>query len=83
MGRTSGPSFNRKQLLVSEMAVCYYCFKQFNPSEVLEWCDGDQPGQTAICPYCSVDSVVGWNGPVDTDWVAATHKTAFSGPTDS
>jgi len=77
MGRTSGPSFNRGQILASELAVCYHCSRQFPPAEITEWCDGDNPGETAICPYCGVDAVVGWNGTVDSEWVAAMHNSSF------
>lgn len=77
MSRTCGSSFNRQQLLESEVAVCYYCAREFPPSEIVEWCDGDAPGQTAMCPYCSVDAVVGWNGAVDHRWVAKMHNDSF------
>lgn len=68
---------HRKQLLISEVAVCFYCFAEFPPSAVSEWCDGDEPGQTAICPCCGVDAVVGFDGPVDAAWVQAAHKKGF------
>ena len=77
MGRTCDCTFNRAALLASERAVCFYCFSQFSPSEVVEWCDGEDSLQTAICPKCNVDSVVGFNGPVDTVWVEARHKRSF------
>jgi hypothetical protein len=75
--RTCDCTFNRKALLASEIAVCFYCFKQFPPSEVVGWCDGEDSSQTAICPYCMVDSVVGFNGQVDPEWVKARHKRSF------
>jgi hypothetical protein len=77
MTRTCDCTFNRKALLSSEVAVCFYCFKQFAPTEVVEWCDGDDSSQTAICPYCGVDSVVGFNGAVDADWVKMRHKNSL------
>lgn len=78
MGRTCDCTFNRKALLSSEVAVCFYCFKQFPPAEIVEWCDGeDFASGTAICPYCSVDSVVGFIGPVDAEWVEVRHKQSF------
>ena len=75
MGRTCDSSMHRERLLVSEVAVCFYCFSEFPPSSIAEWCD-DQ-NQTAICPHCSVDAVVGFNGPVDTVWVKAAHERGF------
>jgi hypothetical protein len=37
---------------------CFYCLKIFNPSEITEWCDNEE---TALCPYCEIDSVIGEN----------------------
>jgi len=68
---------HRKQLLASEIAVCFYCFAEFPPSTVTQWCDGDEPGHTAICPHCNVDAVVGFNGPVDIAWVQEAHQKGF------
>jgi len=77
MGRTCESSSHRKRLLASEVAVCYYCFAEFAPDVISEWCDGDDQDQTAICPYCGVDAVVGFNGPVDAAWVKAAHLRGF------
>ena len=70
---------HRSRLLGSQIAVCYYCFAEFPPSAITEWCDaiGEEQGQTAICPQCSVDAVVGFNGPVDAAWVQAAHQKGF------
>jgi hypothetical protein len=65
---------HRESLLASEVASCYYCFTKFHPSEVSEWCDGTQ---TAICPYCGIDAVVGFNGNVDQVWLQAMHDEGF------
>lgn len=78
MARTCDWTFNRRELLASEVATCFYCFKEFPPHEITEWCDGeDYSSQTAICPYCSIDSVVGFNGVVDTQWVKERHEKSF------
>ena len=74
MGRTYDSSMHRKQLLASEVAVCYYCFGEYPPSSIAEWCDQDQ---TAICPHCGVDAVVGFNGTIDAAWVKAAHDRGF------
>lgn len=68
---------HREALLASESVVCCHCSRQFPPTEVMEWCDGEDLGQTAICPYCSVDAVVGWSGPLDLEWVTTMHNSAF------
>lgn len=68
---------HRNALLASDIAVCFYCFSEFLPHTIVEWCDGDEPGQTAICPICQVDAVVGFNGPVDKSWVKLAHERGF------
>jgi len=49
-------SLHRAVLERSELCGCFYCFATFPPSEIVEWIDD---AQTAICPYCPVDSVIG------------------------
>jgi hypothetical protein len=50
-------SNHRKELERSEICGCFYCCRTFTATAVEEWVD-DEDG-TAICPYCSVDSVLG------------------------
>ena len=69
---------HRKQLLASDIAVCFYCFTEFLPGAVQEWTDGEPIGHTALCPYCGVDAVVGFNGPVDAVWVTEAHNRGFN-----
>ncbi len=40
----------------SELCGCFYCMRIFPSSSVHEWIDG---GQTAMCPHCEIDSVIG------------------------
>jgi hypothetical protein len=47
---------NRPELIRSETCGCFYCFAIFSPAEIHEWIDDDQ---TAICPKCPVDAVIG------------------------
>ncbi len=35
---------------------CFYCLSIFSPSEIEDWIDHNQ---TALCPFCGVDSVIG------------------------
>ena len=46
---------NRKNLAMTNIAGCYYCQAIFDPKEIKEHTD---QGETALCPYCSVDAVV-------------------------
>jgi hypothetical protein len=49
---------NRKDLENDTICGCFYCLKIFNPNEIDEWWDDDD---TAVCPYCGIDSVIGEN----------------------
>jgi hypothetical protein len=69
---------HRKQLLASQIAVCFYCFTEFPPHSVQEWTDGEPVGQTALCPHCGIDAVVGFNGPIDAAWVTEAYKRGFN-----
>lgn len=77
MSRVCGPSRHRASLLASEFAACIYCFSEFPPADIEEWIDGEPIGQTALCPYCSVDAVVGFDGSVDRAWIAEAHDRGF------
>jgi hypothetical protein len=60
---------NRAELLASEVCGCSYCARIFPPSEIELWLsdlvsDGDlhnfgDSDDTAICPFCGIDSVIG------------------------
>lgn len=47
---------NKALLGISSKAGCYSCCKVFLANEIKEYTDD---GETALCPYCSVDAVVG------------------------
>ncbi|HUN90360.1 MAG TPA: hypothetical protein VMU28_16280 [Terriglobales bacterium] len=49
-------SKHREELIRSDSCGCFYCLKIFAPDEIAEWID---EGQTALCPYCPVDAVIG------------------------
>lgn len=48
-------SLNKKQLLKAKSCGCFYCLKIFDPKLIVDWCDDNQ---TAICPYCGIDSII-------------------------
>jgi len=67
-------SSNRSELLKSEICGCFCCLEVFPPSEVVDWIDeddlslfrdnvlvrlNDKQEQSAICPKCGIDSVIG------------------------
>ena len=48
--------FNRVEVESSALCGCFYCFAIFAPADISEWIDD---GQTAMCPKCPIDSVIG------------------------
>jgi hypothetical protein len=49
-------SRHRAELEASGRCACFFCFKKFATSEIKAWVDGNQ---TALCPHCGLDSVLG------------------------
>jgi hypothetical protein len=47
---------NRQKLEKDTICGCFYCLTIFPPKEIDEWCDA---GNTALCPYCGIDSIIG------------------------
>ncbi len=54
-------SGSRQKILKSKQCGCYYCLKQFYFTQIDQWLDEDENGigQTAVCPFCWIDSVIG------------------------
>lgn len=52
---------HREEVLSSTRCGCFYCLAMFPPSDIVEWIDEDERGigQTAMCPRCGIDSVIG------------------------
>ncbi|MBP6299107.1 MAG: hypothetical protein KA365_01705 [Arenimonas sp.] len=71
MDRKTGVTFNRKVLLTCDSAVCVNCEKVFAPAEVIDWTDLNESniGQTAICPHCQADGIIGFNDELDDKWL--------------
>ncbi len=67
---------SRDELMASEMSGCFHCIAVFAPYEIREWIDG---GQTAMCPRCGVDSVIGTRSgfPVTTEFLQQMQKAWF------
>ncbi|HEU4415197.1 MAG TPA: cytoplasmic protein [Candidatus Angelobacter sp.] len=47
---------NRDEVEKSSLCGCFYCEKSFSSEEIDEWVDD---GETALCPFCGIDSVIG------------------------
>ena len=74
-------SLHRKQIEASELCGCFYCLETFRPSEIIEWVDADSSnvGQTALCPLCGIDSVIGSAAgfPLNKEFLSSMHKHWF------
>ncbi len=71
---TCDETMHREALLASDLAACYDCRIEFLPTEIRSWCDG---GETALCPCCGLDFVLGFNGTVDKALLIDANKTKF------
>ena len=49
-------TFHRQQLFESDVCGCFCCSRIFPATSIWEWIDHDQ---TALCPSCGIDSVIG------------------------
>ncbi len=49
-------SKHRGELEASERCACFFCFRTFKAVEIKSWVDASQ---TALCPHCGIDSVIG------------------------
>ena len=51
---------NKSRLQTAKKCGCFYCISIFNAEEIDDWTI-DVPDDTALCPYCYIDSVIGDN----------------------
>ena len=67
---------NRRALEQADVCGCFHCLKIFSPKEIAEYVDDHQ---TAICPYCAVDAVIGENSgfPVTQDFLLRMRRKWF------
>jgi hypothetical protein len=49
-------SAHRDELATSTSCGCFFCFRIFGYKEIDRWIDGNQ---TALCPKCGIDAVLG------------------------
>lgn len=51
---------HRREIFDSTLCGCFYCCAIFSPEEIDSWVDEvDDVGQTALCPSCGIDAVIG------------------------
>jgi hypothetical protein len=69
-------SYHRETLKESNVCGCFYCLEVFPPSEIEHWTDDDD---TAICPKCGIDSVIGSASeyPIEREFLRKMHDHWF------
>ncbi|MDP2967750.1 MAG: cytoplasmic protein [Deltaproteobacteria bacterium] len=73
-------SNHRSQVESSERCECFHCPSVFQPTEIREWIKEPQGGETAICPKCGIDSIIGSNSgfPITKQFLSAMSDYWFS-----
>ena len=69
-------SKHRQLLSESETCGCFYCLDTFDYQNIDTWCDDRN---TAICPSCGIDSVIGAASgyPITEEFLTAMKKHWF------
>lgn len=55
-----GSMKNKNQVFQSKKCGCYSCLKEFEPAEINNYTD---EGETVLCPFCEMDTVLPDNDP--------------------
>ena len=79
-------SKHRAEIEDSAVCGCFHCGAAFDPSEIRNWVDNNAQGigQTAMCPRCDIDSVIGSKAgfPIETAFLSAMSSFWFGEPLD-
>ncbi|SEF53495.1 hypothetical protein SAMN05421819_0338 [Bryocella elongata] len=69
-------SLHRAEIESSEVCGCFCCGAIYSPAEIVAWVDD---AQTAICPHCPVDSIIGSASgyPITKEFLEAMHTRWF------
>lgn len=67
---------NKNELMKASQCGCFYCLNIFTPKEITNWCDN---GNTALCPYCGIDSILYDNPiyPLNSEFLEKMNKYWF------
>lgn len=68
--------WNRSTLKKSDVCGCFYCLEVFPAIEIQDWTDD---GDTALCPKCGIDSVIGSVSgyPIQREFLSKMHDHWF------
>jgi hypothetical protein len=71
---------NRDTIRASASCGCFHCLGTFAPNAVRDWITEDDGGQTARCPLCGIDSVLGSASgfPLTREFLERMRRTYFS-----
>lgn len=69
---------NREEIKQSDQCGCFYCGRTFSPSVIVRWVTKNE--QTALCPFCDIDSVIGSAAgfQLTPEFLQAMHQRWFS-----
>ncbi len=68
---------NRPSIMKGGYCGCFKCLRVYPGSEVVTWTGDD----TAVCPYCQIDSVLSVNdSPITPDFLRAMYERYFKNP---
>lgn len=69
---------NRDEILRSHACGCFACLAIYQPSEIWDWVDED--ADTATCPRCQIDSVIGDASgfPIDREFLSRMEVRFFN-----
>ncbi|MBA3538634.1 MAG: cytoplasmic protein [Deltaproteobacteria bacterium] len=69
-------SKHRVEVQASDLCACFFCFRRFAPASIKAWIEGDQ---TALCPHCGLDAVLGSASPFrfDDGFLRKMHQHYF------
>jgi hypothetical protein len=66
---------NREVIQAGGDCGCFFCLKTFDALSVTKWTDD---GQTALCPFCGIDSVLSVNvDSIDPSFLRQMHRRFF------
>ena len=72
---------NMEEFKASTKGGCFCCLSIFDSTEETGWVEERDGKVTVLCPYCSVDSVIGDKSgyPIDEQFLKAMQKEWFGG----
>lgn len=76
IGAHTHSSAHRADIEASGMCGCFYCCELFKPTMIDDWTDEEQ---TALCPNCGIDSVIGDKSgyPIEKYFMRLMHRRWF------